>query len=236
MLVERRFGVAPGGRRGVPRRRRAVGARDLRRRDRAAARAGARLQAHRRRRHRAQHRRDGLLLAGARGRRRVRRAHPRRGPPAGGRRARPPRHAVPRRPLRGPDAHRGRARRCSSTTSASAIPRRRPCSRGCARTCSTCCSARRGRAASAGAALEWDAAQRRHRRAGLARLSRSPRRRATSSTGWTASPTSEVEVTHAGTARDRRRDRHGRRAGPQRDRAGGRPRVPPGSMRMLPPT
>ena len=33
-----------------------------------------------------------------------------------------------------------RARGCSSSTSASAIPRRRRCCRGCARTCSSCCS------------------------------------------------------------------------------------------------
>ena len=50
-----------------------------------------------------------------------------------------------------------RRRRCSSSTSASAIPRPRPCCRACARTCSTCCSARRGPGGLAGAALEWDA-------------------------------------------------------------------------------
>ena len=47
-----------------------------------------------------EHRRHGLLLAGARHRPRARggvRAHD---PPAGGRRAAPPRHAVPRLPLR----------------------------------------------------------------------------------------------------------------------------------------
>ena len=75
---------------------------------RAPARPGARLQAHRRRRHRPQHGRDGRLLAGRGDRRRVPRARPRRGPPAGARRARAPRHAVPRRALRGADADRGR--------------------------------------------------------------------------------------------------------------------------------
>ena len=43
----------------------------MRRRDRAAARLRPGLQAHRRRRHRSQHRRHGLLLTGARGRRRA---------------------------------------------------------------------------------------------------------------------------------------------------------------------
>ena len=47
------------------------------------------------------------------------------GPPADPRRARPPRHAVPRLPVRGPDAHRRRARCSSSATSGSATPRRR---------------------------------------------------------------------------------------------------------------
>ena len=65
--------------------------------------------------------------------------------------------AVPRRALRGADAHRRTARRCSSSTSASAIRRPRPCCRGCAATCSTCCSARSSPAACAGAELEWDA-------------------------------------------------------------------------------
>ena len=48
------------------------------------------------------------------------------------------RHAVPRRALRGADDDRGRARRCSSTTCASAIPRRRRCCRGCAPTSPSC--------------------------------------------------------------------------------------------------
>ena len=38
----------------------------------------------------------------------------------------------------GPDAHRGRARGCSSSTAASATRRPRPCCRGCAATCSSC--------------------------------------------------------------------------------------------------
>ena len=58
-------------------------------------------------------------------------------PRAGRRRAARARHPVPRRPVRGPDADRGRARRCSSSTAASATPRRRRCCRGCAATCST---------------------------------------------------------------------------------------------------
>ena len=77
-------------------------------------------------------------------------------PAAGGRRARAPRHAVPRRALRRADAHRRRARRCSSSTSASAIPRRRSCSRGCAATCSTCCERATRPGGLAGAELEWD--------------------------------------------------------------------------------
>ena len=43
-----------------------------------------------------------------------------------------------------------RGRRCSSTTAASATPRRRPCSRGCGPTCSTCSSARHVPAGSPG--------------------------------------------------------------------------------------
>ena len=48
----------------------------------------------------------------------------------------------------GPDARRGRLPRCSSSTSASATPRRRSCCRGCAPTCSRCCSPRPSRAGS----------------------------------------------------------------------------------------
>ena len=61
-------------------------------------------------------------------------------PPADRRSDARARHALPRDPLRRPDAHARRACACSSTTCASAIPRPRRCCRGCARTCSTCCS------------------------------------------------------------------------------------------------
>ena len=69
MLVGQALRRRPGRRRGVPRGRRAVAARAVRRRDRAPARPGARLQAHRRGRHRPEHGRHGRVLAG-RGRRR----------------------------------------------------------------------------------------------------------------------------------------------------------------------
>ncbi len=51
-------------------------------------------------------------------------------PPADPGRAGPPRHPVPWRALRGPDADRRTARSCSSATRASATPRRRPSCRG----------------------------------------------------------------------------------------------------------
>ena len=51
-------------------------------------------------------------------------------PPADPGRAGPPRHPVPWRALRGPDAHRRTARSCSSATRASATPRRRRSCRG----------------------------------------------------------------------------------------------------------
>ena len=83
------------------------------------------------------------------------------------------------RALRGPDDHRGRARRCSSSTAASAIPRPRPCCRGCAPTWSSSASrrarARRpgGRGAEFGERLGGDG------RARLARAIPPPRRRGT---------------------------------------------------------
>ena len=58
-------GRPPGAGRGVPRRSRGVAVRGVRRRDRGAAAAGAGLQAGRRRRHRAEHRRHGRLRAAA---------------------------------------------------------------------------------------------------------------------------------------------------------------------------
>ena len=82
--------------------------RALRRRERDPAARGAGLQADRRRRRRPEHRRHGLVLAGARPPgRRGRRARGR-ALPAGARGARPPGRAVHRRALRRPDAHRGR--------------------------------------------------------------------------------------------------------------------------------
>ena len=55
-------------------------------------------------------------------------------PPARGRGDGAARDALPRRPLRRADADRGRRRGCSSSTAASATPRRRRCCRGCAPT------------------------------------------------------------------------------------------------------
>ena len=91
----------------------------------------------------------GCLLAGAGGRRARARRHRLR-PPARRRRAGAPRHAVPRRPLRRADAHGRRREGASSSTCASAIPRRRWFSPGCARTCSRCCWRRWSRAGSRG--------------------------------------------------------------------------------------
>ena len=85
----------------------------------------ARLQPGRRRRHGPEHGRHGLVLAGARARRRTRRRARRDDSPAGRRGAGRARHAVHRLPLRRADAHRRRADACSSSTAASAIPRRR---------------------------------------------------------------------------------------------------------------
>ena len=151
------------------------------------------------------------------------------------RRAGAPRHAVPRRPLRRPDARPRTARRCSSSTSASAIPRRRRCCRGCAATCSTCWCARRGPGGLAGAALEWDA------RAAVTVVLASRGYPARSSsgdeiTGLDGRPARTIEVTHAGTA-----ERDGAIV-----TAGGRVLnvtalgddvpLPPARPRMLPPT
>ena len=97
----------PRRRRGVVGGRRAVGVRALRRAASLPARGGPRLQARRRRRHRAEHRRDGLLLAGS-GVRLVRGRVARRPRPCSrGRRAGPARGTVHRRPLRRADADRG---------------------------------------------------------------------------------------------------------------------------------
>ena len=157
-------------------------------------------------------------------------------PPAGARRARAPRHAVPRRPLRRADADRRRRRRCSSSTCASAIPRRRSCSRACARDLLDLLHARdrarraRGRRARVGRARGG------HGRARLARATRSRRR--------------SGDVISGPRRRPGRRRGHSTRA-PRSATAtivtaggrvlnvtalGRRRRVPPGTPRMLPPT
>ena len=111
--------------RGAPERPRGERHRPLRRDGGAGAAGGTRPQAPGRRRRGSEHRRHGRLS------RRCTTSTTRRSsgilerstPRPGG--AGPSRDAVPRRPVRRPDAHRARARGCSSSTSASAIPRRR---------------------------------------------------------------------------------------------------------------
>ena len=101
------------------------------------ARARTGLQADRRRRHGAEHRRDGLVLARARLRAERGRGAGRADPPARGRGARPPRGAVRRRPLRRADADGVRAEgarvqrplRRSGDAVDPAAPRRRPARR-----------------------------------------------------------------------------------------------------------
>ena len=83
---------------------------------------------------------------------------------------------------------------------------------------------------------EWDERWAVTRRARLAAATRSRRRRATSSAASTRCPR-DVEVTHAGTgAAPGGDDRHRRRPRAQRHRAGRRPRLPPATPPMLPPT
>ena len=122
------------------------------------------------------------------------------GPPADRRPDAPSRHALPRGPLRGPDADRRRARRCSSSTAASATPRRRPCCRGCARTWPSSAARRASPAAS-------PAPRRVLRRLGgdawcSPRPAIRPRRsKGDVITGLDAAAALDgVEVTHAGTA------------------------------------
>ena len=239
MLVERRFGEHAGRGRGVPRRRRALAARAVRRRARRAARAGARLQADRRRRHGPEHRRHGLLLAGARGRRRassseIARPSTSRSSTSCARRG-TPFHGVL---YAGLMLDRGRRRRCSSSTcrfgdpeTQAVLPRLR--SRPARR-----CSLARARAGRPG---------RRRARVGPA-AARS--RVVLASRGYPASSSygrrdrgprrgrrPDVEVIHAGTAERDGDDRHGRRPRAERDRrsaptaAAARERP-----RMLPPT
>ena len=80
MLVAAPLRRHAGGRRGVPVGVELSAARAVRRRARAPARPRAGLQAHRRGRHRPEHRRDGRVLAGRRGRRRAGRGRARAGP------------------------------------------------------------------------------------------------------------------------------------------------------------
>ena len=129
------------------------------------------------------------------------------------------------------------ARACSSSTSASATPRPRPCCRACAPTCSTCCSARRrpgglrGRRRSSGT-TRWAVTV---VLASAGYPARSSTRRRDRRARRACRPS--VEVTHAGTARTRDgRDRHRRRPRAERHRARRRPRQPPGTPRMLPRT
>ena len=91
-------------RRGAARGRGAVGLRSVRRRARRSRSAPRATTSARRRRHRAEHRRDGDVLAGAGIRPGRGRGAPRPDPPAGVRAARPPRLAVRRRAVRRADA------------------------------------------------------------------------------------------------------------------------------------
>ena len=72
------------------------------------------------------------------------------------RRARAPRHAVPRRPLRRADAHRRRPAGARVQRPLRRSRRRRSCSRACAPTCSTCCMRATEPGGLAGVELEWD--------------------------------------------------------------------------------
>ena len=201
MLVARRFGDTPRRRRGAPRRRGAVA-------------AGARATASARCRWRRRRTTSGSATATP-ARTPAAWARTRRWPAVDAERDRADQravhqpvvdelraagHAVSRRPLRRAHADRRRAARCSSSTCASATPRRRRSCRACARTCSSCSRAagvagagldgavsssgtprRRSRSCSRAPATRRAAYRRRHRRA--------RRRRAAG-----------IEVTHAGTA------------------------------------
>ena len=131
---------------------------------------------------------------------------------------RKPRHALPRRPLRRADDRRPTAPGCSSSTAASATPRRRRCCRGCAPTASSSSRSREtGGLAGTEAEFGDDWA--------VTVVLASAGYPASSSKGdvirglGEAAAVEGVEITHAGTARARRRDRHRRRARPQRHRA-----------------
>ena len=136
-FVERRFGDAgrAGAGRGVPRGRGAVAARAVRRRARDPDGARAGLQAHRRRRHRPEHGRDGQLLPGAR-------ASTPRAPPRSCRRCTS--RSSTASPQRGTPFHgvlyaglmmTAAGPKVLEFNAASAIPRPRPCCRACRPTC-----------------------------------------------------------------------------------------------------
>ena len=199
-----------------------------------AARPGAGLQAHLRRRPRAQHRRHGLLLAGARRRRAsARRRSPRRSTSrwstscaARG----TPFHGVLYAGLMLTAAGRG----CSSSTSASATPRRRPCCRGCAPTCSTCSSARRAPAASRARASSGTTRLGGDRRAGERRLPGVVVDGRRDHRPGRGRPRASRSPTRAPPRRDGD-DRHRRRARAERDRRWAPARPTPARPRMLRP-
>ena len=173
-----------GRRRGAARRRGALAAGAVRRRARGADGAGAGLQAHLRRRPRA--RTPAAWAPTRRSRHRRRRRRDRRAPSTSrSSTSCPPRHAVPRRPLRRADAHRRgpararvqRALRRPRDAGGAAAAARRP-----ARRCS--CDATRPGGLD-GTTLEWDERWRGHGRARLRAATRPPRRRATSSAAST---------------------------------------------------
>ena len=221
----RRFGDEPVRRRGVPDGVELSAARAVRRRERAPARPRAGLQAHRRRRHRPEHRRHGRVLAGAtastpadRGRARARccsrssTSCARRGTPF---------HGVL---YAGPDAHRRRPEgaRVQRPLRRSGDPGRAPAP--AAATCWTCSSARPRPAG-------WRAS----RSSGTTRAAVTV---VLASRGYPASSSSGDVITRpraTPTPRSptraprerRRRDRHRRRPRAQRDRARRRPRSRP---------
>ena len=228
-FVERRFGADRGRARGVPRGRGALAARPLRRRERRPAGAGPGLQADLRRRPRARtpaawaatRRSPGSTPA-------TRRRDRRRGPPPDRRADARARDAVPRRPLRRPDADRRRAEGARVQ-----LPLRRPRDPGRAAaaaraTCSSssCALAEPGGLAGVEPAFSDDWA--------VTVVLASAGYPESSSKGDVISGldpvAAGVEVTHAGTARDRRRrGRHRRRAGAEPDRARRRARPRPAS-------
>ena len=110
--------------------------------------AGAGLQAHLRRRRGAEHRRHGVLLAGAGHLAGASGGDLRARAPAGRRPAGRARDAVSRGALRRDHAHRRRAEGARVQRPLRRSRRRRPCCRACARTCCRSCAPRSSRAAS----------------------------------------------------------------------------------------